>query len=57
MTMKNKEKPTEEQIARYIADHTNEDWPMEQTIRDFYDKVLAYSKIVGEKEQFNSEGL
>ena len=42
--------PTEEQIMRYIMDHTNEDFPMDQTLKQFYEKVLAYDKIVGEKE-------
>ncbi len=45
-----KTKPTDEQIIRYIADHTNEDFPMDQTLEQFYEKVLAYAKIVDESE-------
>ena len=50
-------KPTSEQIMRYIADHTNEDFPMDQTLDEFYNKVLEYVKIVGENKQFAHEVL
>lgn len=35
-------KPTEEQIMRYVFDHRTEDFPMDQTLEDFYQKVLKY---------------
>lgn len=50
-------KPTKEQIMVYILDHTNEDFPMCQTLEDFYNKVIEYTKTVGENKQFNEEML
>ena len=50
-------KPTQEQIMRYIFDHTGEDFPMDQTLNDFYDKVLKYAEIVDENKQFKQEML
>lgn len=50
-------KPTEEQIFRYVIDHRNEDFPMDQTLEEFYEKVLAYAKIMDEIQQFSTEVL
>lgn len=55
MTMKTS--PTNEQIMMYILDHRNEDFPMDQTLEDFYEKVLEYAKTLDENKQFNSEML
>lgn len=43
--MKNKiKKPTEKEIWNYIATHTNEDFPIDQTLEDFYKKVKEWAK-------------
>lgn len=38
------EKPTEEEILEYIFTHTTEDFPMDQTLDDFYKKVKEWAK-------------
>lgn len=53
--MKTKNKPTEKQIMRYVFDHTNEDWPLDQTMDDFYEKVLKYMEMLDKTEQHNSQ--
>lgn len=47
--------PTEEQIMTYIWDHRTEDWPMDLTLGEFYDRVLKYSEIVGENKQSSTK--
>ena len=45
------EKPTEEMIFEYIIYHTNEDWPMDQTVGDFYKKVNEWHNHKKEVEK------
>ena len=40
---------TPEEIFRYIIDHRNEDFPMDQTLTQFYQKVEDYSKLLKEQ--------
>lgn len=47
-TKKKQNKPTEEQIWRYVVDHRGEDFPMDQTLADFYEKVIEYCKRLDE---------
>ena len=37
-------KPTDQLILEYILTHTNEDFPMDQTLEDFYKKVEDWDK-------------
>lgn len=48
MTKKKQTKPTEEQVWRYIIDHAHEDFPLDQTLEDFYQKVIEYNKMLDE---------
>ena len=43
-------KVTPEDIFRYIIDHRTEDFPMDQTLTQFYKKVEDYSKLLKEQE-------
>lgn len=45
-------KPSEADIWAYVAYHTNEDWSMEQTVEDFYNKVWAFKDYL---KQFEKE--
>lgn len=40
--------PDEQMIFEYVMTHQNEDFPMDQTLEEFYAKVLEWAKEVGE---------
>ena len=44
--------PSEEDVWNYIKYHTNEDWPMDQTLQDFNDKVVEFKEIL---DKYNEE--